>query len=156
MPTVDAIRFIYKDFANKTKGITHSTHSQHPEAIQTLLKSINDNRSLTVLQYDHIIKYLTQKRESQVKAEIGEDANDIAMDTAPAGLSEPSPTSNQPNILVGKILDILNSKTLTEQIAKKVEAKTKLSSNEKEDIKNKLMQDDKVKSALSALLRNKN
>lgn len=170
MPTEDAIRFIYKDFVNKTKGISPNRSYQHPEAISTLLKNLFENRSLTVLQYDHIIKYLSQRKEAQIVAEIGEDAHETTMDTTPAGnttnsgstmAAASSSTSfttfaqDRANELQKKILGMLKNKSITEKIAQNVEKKAKLSQSDKEDLKQKVLKDEKVKSALSALLGRK-
>lgn len=46
---------------------------RHPEAIQTLLNLLKENRQLTVLQYDKVIRYLQEKREIQVRLEVGDD-----------------------------------------------------------------------------------
>jgi len=169
MPTEDAIRFIYKDFVNKTKGISPNRSYQHPEAISTLLKNLFENRSLTVLQYDHIIKYLTQRKEAQVVAEIGEDAHETTMDTTPAVNNTNSGTApaasgstfttyaqDRASELQKKILGMLKNKSITEKIAQNVEKKAKLTQSDKEDLKQKVLKDEKVKSALSALLGRKN
>ena len=169
MPTEDAIRFIYKDFVNKTKGISPNRSYQHPEAISTLLKNLFENRSLTVLQYDHIIKYLTQRREAQVTAEIGEDAHEMNVadtttsTTSTAGTTPVASSStfttfaqDRANELQKKILGMLKNKSITEKIAQNVEKKAKLTQSDKEDLKQKVLKDEKVKSALSALLGRKN
>jgi hypothetical protein len=168
MPLDDAIKFIYKDFINKTKRIQQHTY-QHPDAVQTLLKSLSDNRSLTVLQYDHIIKYLSQRREVQRKAEIGEDASEAdfsLMETSPsyqqvkasttATIAASLPPANSGNDLQKKILEILNKKPILQQISKKIETKSKpMTESEKSDLKQKLMNDDKIKKAMTALRNSK-
>lgn len=169
MPLDDAIKFIYKDFTNKTKKIINNAY-QHPDAIQTLLKTLTDNRSLTVLQYDHIIKYMTTRREVQRKAEIGEDASDMDFPSEPKNnaprmmqmscIRDDSPPSrgsssnnvNKQDELQKKILEILNKKPLMQQIAKKMEVKAKpMTQAEKEELKNKLMQDDKIRQVMTSL-----
>lgn len=162
MPTEDAIRFIYKDFMNKTRGITPSRSYQHPDAIQTLLKNLFENRSLTVLQYDHIIKYLNQRREAQVTAEIGEDAHEMLVDkemniiqAASSSSIASNPVPDKAAGLQSKILGLLKNRTITEKIAQNVEKKNKLTQSDKEDLKSKVLKDEKVKSALSALLGRK-
>jgi hypothetical protein len=164
MPLDDAIRFIYKDFTNKTKKIPHNVY-QHPDAIQTLLKNLAENRALTVLQYDHMIKYLTSRREIQRKAEIGEDT--CGLDFTPdnelsyaerrlARASGPTLSANTQDDLQKKIMEILNKKPMMQQIAKKVEVKPKpMTQGEKDDLKHKLMQDDKIKQAMLALRNSK-
>jgi hypothetical protein len=43
---------------------------------QVLLNLLSDNRQLTVLQYDRVIRYLQDKREMQLQLELG-DAKDL-------------------------------------------------------------------------------
>lgn len=161
MPFDDAIKFIYKDFCNKTKKVA-SNVNQHPDAIQTLFKTLADNRSLTVLQYEHIIKYLKVRQDVQRKAEIGEDAADINyMDTlstmklmTPALVQPqaPAPVNTSHEDLQKKILEILNKKPLMQQLAKNAEVKSKpMTNTEKEELKNRLLQDDKIKLAMASL-----
>lgn len=161
MPFEDAIKFIYKDFCNKTKKIAQNVY-QHPDAIQTLLKTLADNRSLTVLQYDHIIKYLAQRREVQRKAEIGEDAEEVEfLDTAVSGyiqnrppgqISIPVAAINPQEDLQKKILEILNKKSLVQQLTKKAEVKPKpMTTSEKEVLKKKLLDNPKVKIAMKQM-----
>lgn len=45
-------------------------------AAQVLLNLLADNRQLTVLQYDRVIRYLQDKREVQLQLELG-DAKDL-------------------------------------------------------------------------------
>ncbi|KAG5675984.1 hypothetical protein PVAND_005840 [Polypedilum vanderplanki] len=165
MPLEDAIKFIYKDFVNKTKGLTSNKVYQHPDAIQTLLKTLHENRSLTVLQYDHIIKYLSHRREVQVKYEIGEDASNLTFEPPPqqstTSFSHQTPQSTTSSAvdsskvpapdLQKKILDILSKKTFTEKIAQQLEQKTKLSQSDKDNLKQKVLRDERVKLALSSL-----
>lgn len=62
------------------------------------------------------------------------------------------PQANSKDDLQKKILEILNKKSIVEELAKKVEPKSnKMTNEEKEELKNKLMQDDKIKQAMSAL-----
>lgn len=164
MPTDDAIKFIYKDFTMKTKRIVQSAY-QHPDAVQTLLKTLVDNRPLTVLQYDHLNKYLTQRREVQRKAEIGEETGNFdygmtpttsTKSVQPLQASMPSSTSTQQD-LQKKILEILNKKPLKTQMKESsFEVKPKkMTESEKDELKNKLMQDDKIKQAMMALRNSK-
>lgn len=161
MPFEDAIKFIYKDFCNKTKRIATNVY-QHPDAIQSLFKTLADNRSLTVLQYEHIIKYLKVRQDVQRKAEIGEDAAEINYtdtmsnnSTKPpfsATLQTPAsiPASNSQDDLQKKIMEILNRKPIVQQ-PKPVEVKKPMTNEEKEALKKSLLQDDKIKQAMAAL-----
>ena len=170
MPFEDAIKFIYKDFCNKTKKISQNVY-QHPDAIQTLLKTLADNRSLTVLQYDHIIKYLAQRREVQRRAEIGEDAEEVEFfDPGVTGynqnngpsvssvqISKPASAPNPHDDMQKKILEILNKKPLVQQLAKKVEVKPKppMTSVEKEILKKKLLDNPSIRQAMGLLKNSK-
>uniref|UniRef100_A0A1A9WPE2 Anticodon-binding domain-containing protein n=1 Tax=Glossina brevipalpis TaxID=37001 RepID=A0A1A9WPE2_9MUSC len=97
IPVDDAVKLIDEDFRKsqrtKTQHILVGSNSstlhlpqsvtilptvlpkRHPDAIQTLLDLLADNLSLTVLQYDRIIKYLQECRELQMKVvELGNAA----------------------------------------------------------------------------------
>ncbi|XP_011195781.1 uncharacterized protein LOC105220911 [Zeugodacus cucurbitae] len=123
MPVDDAIMLISKDFRQKmANDVMKKTafpltlpkalpvvnmcnpmqDERHPSAIQTLLNLLSDNMSLTVLQYDRIIKYLQERREHQVKIELG-DAADIATKV-------PDPEIE----LQKRILDIMNKPSVAE------------------------------------------
>lgn len=81
MPLEDAIALITRNFDAYMRGEKNSTlpnikapplSERHPEPIQILLNLLADNRQLTTLQYDRIIKYLQEKRELQYKQEVGD------------------------------------------------------------------------------------
>lgn len=90
MNVEDGINLIYEDFkAHKASQIqqnppqrlpqpaaqrTYST-SKHPEPMQVLLNLLANNMTLTVLQYDALLKYLREKRQEQVTAELGTSIN---------------------------------------------------------------------------------
>ncbi|KAK2577164.1 hypothetical protein KPH14_003321 [Odynerus spinipes] len=108
MPVEDAINLISRDFANYKAGgrsvplNTSLATERHPDAIQVLLNMLADNRQLTVLQYDRVIKYLEVKREEQVQVELG-DAKDLPPTTTLA-VNDPKQAELQ-----SRILNILNS-----------------------------------------------
>lgn len=161
IPTEDGIRFIYNDYANKTKGIAHYKSHQHPDAVQTLLKTLAENRSLTVTQYDHLINYLRQRRELQVKAEIGEEVTPMQIESAVASFSSPSYSNPAPKESLGdmqkRILEALNKKSLTEMIAKKtVEPKPAMTKETREELKASLLKNDAIKQAMATLLKRSN
>lgn len=90
MPVDDAIALITRNFDAYMRGEkTGSTlpmisapvslSERHPEPIQILLNLLADNRQLTTLQYDRIIRYLQEKRELQYKQEVG-DSMDLGKD----------------------------------------------------------------------------
>lgn len=108
MPVEDAINLISRDFANYKAGgrsvplNTPLAIERHPDAIQVLLNMLADNRQLTVLQYDRVIKYLEVKREEQVQVELG-DAKDLPATTT-LTVNDPKQAELQ-----SRILNILNS-----------------------------------------------
>jgi len=114
MPFEDAINLISRDFANYKAGgrsvplNTPLANERHPDAIQVLLNMLADNRQLTVLQYDRVIKYLGMKREEQMQVELG-DTKDLSVSTSLTSVSDPKQAELQT-----RILNILNnSKTNT-------------------------------------------
>lgn len=93
MPAEDALDFIEKDYNTLRRGRddcdknvpfhalkTQSVPSQgfkHPDSIQYLLTLLYETRSLTVLQYDCVIKYLQEQRETQYSVELGGPSGDF-------------------------------------------------------------------------------
>ncbi|XP_055911423.1 nuclear receptor coactivator 5 [Eupeodes corollae] len=121
MPVDDAITLIADDFRlrigphlqknNLPKAVQVITPSnvaapplkeRHPDAVQSLLNLLADNLTLTVLQYDCIIKYLQERRELQLKLELG--------DAATSAGAQPDPEIE----LQKKILNILNKPSVAE------------------------------------------
>lgn len=129
MPTDDAIMFICKDFEDKVRSEQekavkyratmnpagpvnpHMMYSapqlsdKHPEAIQNMLSLLANNRQLTVLQYERLIKYLTERKELQIKYELGEDTDTLSL---LAGKSK----ADSEKELQKKIMDILNKPSI--------------------------------------------
>lgn len=95
MNVEDGINLIYDDFkAHKASQVQQQQQAQpvqrlpqpqsvkraystnkHPESMQVLLNLLANNMSLTVLQYDALLKYLREKRQEQVTAELGTNIN---------------------------------------------------------------------------------
>lgn len=93
MPVDDAVSLITRNFDAYMRGekaalgsTTMTLNQRHPEPIQMLLNLLSDNRQLTTLQYDRIIKYLQEKRELQFKQEVGESTDDKDQNTKQAEL----------------------------------------------------------------------
>ncbi|KAM8710599.1 hypothetical protein ACLKA7_017254 [Drosophila subpalustris] len=109
MPLEDAIQLIASDFQIKKERDAvlmipiSSQKSRHPDAMQKLIEMLADNRPLTGLQYECIIKYLQEQHEKQLKVELGE-ANALAK------LQAPDPEIE----LQKKILSIMNKPAVTE------------------------------------------
>ncbi|KAI4470474.1 nuclear receptor coactivator 5-related [Holotrichia oblita] len=81
MPIEDAIILLTRNFEAYMKGETFekegrmaSLAEKHPEAIQMLLNLLAENRLLTAIQYDRIIKYLQDRKELQKAYEGDEDS----------------------------------------------------------------------------------
>lgn len=89
--------------ANTSNYLAPPLKERHPEAIQMLLNLLASNMPLTVLQYDRIIKYLQQRRELQLKVELGDAAEEEIKAT-------PDPEIE----LQKKILNILNKPSVLE------------------------------------------
>lgn len=95
MPLDDAISLIFRNYQQLCQGENgdvigdtddspYSTiplaTNRHPDSIQHLINLLADNRSLTVLQLDCVMKYLQERRESQYKFELGDSAIDMKSD----------------------------------------------------------------------------
>lgn len=127
MPVEDAIQLIAGDFRAKVARDRNMTtrimlpksvpiipaagsaflapplKERHPDAIQMLLNLLANNMPLTVLQYERIIKYLQDRRELQLKAELGD-----------AALQHPTSVPDPEIELQKKILSILNKPSVAE------------------------------------------
>lgn len=148
MPTDDALKFIYKDFMVKTKNLKAAFY-KHPDSIQTMLKSLVDNRSLTVIQYDYLIQYLNQRKEVQKKVEIGQDATetveieDFSEYSAKKELEEQKVANSA--IQNQKIQDIL--KNTWSEVPSSTPATV-----DKKDLKKMLLKDETIRNALHILI----
>lgn len=95
MPLEDALQLLSRNFQEVQRGGPSGR-----EAVYALLGQLADGRSLTVLQYDKVIEYLQERREQQVKLELGEPLQ--------------KPTENKTQVeLQQRILSILNDKKPT-------------------------------------------
>lgn len=80
MPVEDALILISRNFESYMKGeqfapenaITLSLNDRHPSSIQMLFNLLAENRQLSSIQYDKVIKYLEDRRELQREFEITE------------------------------------------------------------------------------------
>eukprot|EP00090_Calanus_glacialis_P022736 TRINITY_DN3502_c0_g1_i1.p1 TRINITY_DN3502_c0_g1~~TRINITY_DN3502_c0_g1_i1.p1 ORF type:complete len:676 (-),score=187.52 TRINITY_DN3502_c0_g1_i1:2060-4087(-) len=86
MPVDDAMTFISKSFASMMDSRSNAPNKMavaigHPGDIQKILGFLSDNRPLSIMEYDKMIKYLVAKREGTLKEEYGE--------TIPAHLLHP-------------------------------------------------------------------
>uniref|UniRef100_A0A2M4AQW9 Putative nuclear receptor coactivator 5 n=1 Tax=Anopheles triannulatus TaxID=58253 RepID=A0A2M4AQW9_9DIPT len=92
------------------------SHEKHPEAIQNMINLLAANRSLTVLQYERLIKYLSERKEAQIRIELGEDpedtTNSLISSSAPTAASAAKTKGTTEKELEKKILDILNKPSI--------------------------------------------
>ena len=77
MPLDDAMSLIAKTFEAtidmKVKTGGSGPGDKHPEDIMAVLGFLTENRPLSVMEYDKIIKYLAQKREQMLRMEYGDN-----------------------------------------------------------------------------------
>lgn len=172
MPLDDAIEFIFKNFQRLIRGesdndeddtnsqiasIPH-TEMRHPDSIQHLINILKENRVLTVLQFDVLIKYLQERKDVQYKIELGESVN-----TEMSGSNNQA--QQQPEVdpeaeLQKRIMEILNKPSITNLNTDSPITKTIISTevrNESRTEKSQepqLLNDPKVQRALDSLLSN--
>ncbi|KAK9876716.1 hypothetical protein WA026_014955 [Henosepilachna vigintioctopunctata] len=81
MPIDDAFLFMSRNFeaymrgenVPPTDGSSQMTlNDKHPNSVQLLLNMLAENRLLTSVQYDKVLKYLEERRELQLKFEVNE------------------------------------------------------------------------------------
>ncbi|XP_052897175.1 nuclear receptor coactivator 5 [Anopheles moucheti] len=188
MPTDDAINFVIKNFNEKIRH-EHKPHSvsayhhaapvtsppsqprpmqaeppqtqdKHPEAVQNMINLLAANRPLTVLQYERLIKYLTERKELQIRLELGEDVDSsTASSLIPPIITPAVPAKSKQETereLQKKILDIMNKPSIIG--AAKLAASTDNMNNESRVNSNflptsRLLHDPKVQRALDSLLQ---
>lgn len=93
---------------------TPALHEGHPDVIHGLLRLLGEDKSLTVLQYDRILKYLTERREMQLKAELGDDPEAMAKLSKPlSSLEPPTPKLSAEEVAMQHKMDeIMNKPSL--------------------------------------------
>lgn len=99
MPLEDALTLIFRNFQHLCQGedgdITGDSddspyatipmaNTRHPDSLQHLINLLADNRTLTVLQLDCILKYLQERRENQYKFELGDTNIDVTHQSSSA------------------------------------------------------------------------
>ena len=80
MPVEDAFCLLSTAF-NRHKGLTATGADRkiqigidaHPANIQHLINLLQENRPLTVIEYDRLIRYLSEKKDRQVRLEMADD-----------------------------------------------------------------------------------
>lgn len=138
MPLDDAIALVIRNYQHLCEGENGDvigdtddspyaaipvSNSRHPDSIQHLINVLADNRTLTVLQLDCLLKYLQERRESQYRFELGDTSVDESKPTTSdikPGLSpnyessvEPQPPKVDPEEAIQKkIMEILNKPSI--------------------------------------------
>lgn len=92
MPLEDALTLIFRNYQHLCQGedgdiigdsddspyaAIPMANTRHPDSLQHLINLLADNRTLTVLQLDCILKYLQERRENQYKFELGDTNIDV-------------------------------------------------------------------------------
>ncbi|KAJ0178189.1 hypothetical protein K1T71_006012 [Dendrolimus kikuchii] len=130
MPVEDALQLLSRNFQEVQRGGPSGR-----EAVYALLGQLADGRTLTVLQYDKVIEYLQERREQQVKIELGEP-----LPSAPASKTQVD--------LQQRILSILNDKKISAKPELPVPQTTPTPTPQ-----NKLLNDPTVRKALDSILQ---
>lgn len=111
MPLDDAMTFVSRSLSaqviEKTskspkKGVNH-----HPEDILSILGFLQDNRPLSVVEYDKLLRYLNSQRTAVLRAEYGDH---IPPALAAPPLLEPAVRAKQEEVQ-GRVMSILNKTT---------------------------------------------
>lgn len=134
MPLEDALQLLSRNFQEVQRGGPSGR-----EAVYALLGQLADGRTLTVLQYDKVIEYLQERREQQVKIELGEPLN-------------PPPTNKTQVDLQQRILSILNDKKVIAPVEQPPPA-APTPPAPAPPTQNKLLSDPTVRKALDSILQ---
>ncbi|XP_063382426.1 nuclear receptor coactivator 5 [Cydia fagiglandana] len=129
MPIEDALQLLSRNFQEVQRGGPSGR-----EAVYALLGQLADGRSLTVMQYEKVIEYLQERKEQQVKIELGEPL-------APAANNKTETDLQQ------RILSILNDKVAAEPATPAAAAPSPAAAQ------NKLFNDPTVRKALDSILQ---
>ena len=74
MPLDEAMSFIAKNFESILEGkVPGPADNMLPDDIRVVLGFLADNRPLSVMEYDKLIRYLSMRREAVLKLEYGEN-----------------------------------------------------------------------------------
>lgn len=193
MPIDDAIEFVYKNYQKLMRGEQVSgdddednssissipmADQRHPDQMQHLIKILAENRSMTVLQFDALIKYLQERRDIQYKKELGPSAEDIlpstsstigsslahrnASQTSASNAPPPPPEVDPEAELQKRIMEILNKPSITSSTSESTFSRSrndkyemqKSTQQQQSSQDSNLLSDPKVQRALDSLLSN--
>ncbi|XP_050675216.1 nuclear receptor coactivator 5 [Leptidea sinapis] len=130
MPIEDALQLLSRNFHEVRRG-----GSSGREAVYALLGQLADGRTLTVLQYEKVIEYLQERKEQQVKLELG----------------EPLATNKTQVDLQQRILSILNDKKTNVESPPPAPVPAPVMPPARPE-QNKLLNDPTVRKALDSIL----
>ncbi|XP_063535280.1 nuclear receptor coactivator 5 [Cydia strobilella] len=133
MPIEDALQLLSRNFQEVQRGGPSGR-----EAVYALLGQLADGRSLTVMQYEKVIEYLQERKEQQVKIELGEPL-------------VPASNSKTETDLQQRILSILNDKVAV--AAEPAPAPAPKPKPKPDAAQNKLFNDPTVRKALDSILQ---
>lgn len=117
MPMDDALELINRNFLQLEQGesgdIANDTDESpyaaipkastcHTDSVQHLANLFADNRCLTVIQYDCLIKYLQERREQQYKFEVGDADVEMGVESK----------ASEQDVLQRRLMEILSKPTI--------------------------------------------
>lgn len=119
MPVDDAMTFISKSFANMVNSGPSAANKTvlsagHPGDILKILGFLSDNRPLSIMEYDKMIKYLVSKRQDTLKEEYGESIPAHLLHPPVGPHQEPAAKAKQEE-LQNRVQMILNRSKVTNQ-----------------------------------------
>ncbi|XP_065569871.1 nuclear receptor coactivator 5-like isoform X2 [Artemia franciscana] len=93
--------------------VVNAAGDGHPHGIQLIMNFLQENRPLTLVEYDKVIKYLLDKRENLIRTEYGEDPARVASLVAPVLPANlvPGATPTNPTVteIQKRVLKFINS-----------------------------------------------
>jgi len=113
MPLDDAMAFVSRNLCAQvietaaSKSPTKKGVNNHPEDILSILGFLQENRPLSVVEYDKLLRYLNSQRSAVLRAEYGDH---IPPALAAPPLLEPAVRAKQDEVQ-GRVLAILNRTT---------------------------------------------
>ena len=115
MPLEDAINMIATIFEKGLDGKNAAKTVENkqgfmPQDVRNVFVFLMENRPLSVMEYDKLIKYLVKQREDMLISEYGESNIPANLITPPIGPPLDSATKAKQDELQSKILQILNKK----------------------------------------------
>ena len=123
MPVDDAMSFISKQFPSLVGGsgggnsvisrdgsaLPGNSHSGHPPDIMKILSFLTDDRPLSIMEFDKMIKYLVTKRTDTLREEYGDNIP-AHLQHPPVGLQQDPATKAKQEEMQNRIQKILKEK----------------------------------------------